>query len=367
MPETTDTATDSAASDAAERTAFLAELSSSRESAPPQPAAKKKAAPSKASSDEVEAAEEPSEEKGVGTSDEEAPATEADAEPEPDAEADPEAEEEATEETPADADPDQKRRLEAVQRAERRSKEQLVKREQAMHAEVDARVRKLEQEWAPRIQKAERFEAMQANARTNLISVLRELGLTDDDMEWVSKEAFVHSRAAGVKPEHRAEAARASRERDLEAKLAATDKRFTELESKLQRQVEESRAEAEGKQYLASIEKAATSRVKQALAKAPVRARNRLAQVAIELMDRDGARPEPAAVLAEYEKELEELGIAPAATTAKPKVATAPGKVKVDVGEKKNGVAAKASGPKTEEEEREEFLAEMKRMREPAA
>lgn len=341
-------ATDGAATDASERASFLADLAKSVDDAPTE------AKPAEVETTPTEA---------------EAGADEADSDDSPAADAEPVSEPDAV----AARDPGTAKRLEAVQKAERRAKEQLAKERTAAHADIDARVAKLDAEWGPRIRSAEAFESLRPRVRYNTVAVLRELGLTDDDFESAAQQLYAHSKAAGIKPEHRAAAERASREREHSDELAATQKRLKDLEGSIAQRDEQAKQSAAAERYLSSIEKAvvaATPLAKHFLVKTPDKTRGQLAEIALALLDETGAQPSPGDVVARYETvrraELEELGVdvgsilkaapvKPGAVEVKPKVA---GKLAVVV-----KPVAKPAAPKTDAEDRAEFLEELRKSR----
>lgn len=363
MSEPTDTETTATGetNDASDRAAFLAEMRGEGEGkAKPAKAPKsKEIVEGEPDADQVD-----DEETAAGTEDDEDVADKDDQEEDA-------AEVEETEDAAPDADKD--KRLAAVQKAERRSKEQLARERQAMHHEMDARVAKLEADWKPRIEAAQRFEQLRGRVKYNTVAVLRELGLTPADFERVAQEVYAHSEAAGVKPEHKAHAERAARERELSDDLAATKKRQDKLEAELaERDQREANARA-AERHFTALTKAVSDQTplaKHFLAKTPEKTRSKFAQITLDMLD-EGVDPTPAAVLKRFEKqqraELEEIGVDPTAFIKNGRPAN--GKPVIDAKKKPvNGAAAKKPAelekPLTDEEEREVILRELRERRE---
>lgn len=366
MGDATDTGNQSfEAADAADRDAFLSDMRGSD----PAPDDEKPTPPADADADEDDAES--------ADADADADAGDSDAEDAEDDEG--EDSDEETEDAEPDADKD--RRLAAVQKAERRSRERIAQETSAAHAQLDTRLAQIEKEWKPRIEAAERFEQLRGRVKYDLVGVLTELGMTEDDFEAGGQTLYAHSKAAGVKPEHKAAAQRAARERALADELAATKKRQDDLEKSLRDRDQAEIDARAARQYLASIETAAADKLKTGdaraplaehfLAKSPEKTRARLAQIAETLWDETGARPEPAAVLKRFEKQqradLEEYGIDPtaflkSAPSKKPIVETKKGSAAAP---KNTNDSAKPGGkaePTTDEDERAAILRELAEM-----
>ncbi len=287
----------------------------------------------------------------------------ADEESEDDSDEDETDEDEDSEEKPADAektDPDLSKRLAQVKKAERRSRESLAKDTADRNAAIDRRVADIEREWAPRIEKAERFEKMSARAHRDGAAILRELGLSEEaDIESTIRDLFAMTKAGAEKPGYREHAQKLAKDRERDDKIKAMEDRE---EARVKRETEREQQAAADRHletYFEGVTKAAndekTPHAAHRLAKTPVKARAALENLAAGMAQKIGALPDAKAVLAAFEKqcraELEELGIDPA-TVVKAK---APAKVaaKVDTKaapKKKDGTAM------TLKEQREETL-----------
>jgi hypothetical protein len=211
--------------------------------------------------------------------------------------------EEAAEEAPEPAaaptaqdeetDPQLAKRLEAIQRQERRAKEGLTREK----AEFERQL----QEWAPRIQAAEQFETLRSRARYDVVGVLSALGLTVDDFEPAAKSLFAHSPKAKENPALRETAERTMREREAFDRLSALENQNQQLLQRLEQQ----NIQRQTEEYLSSVTKAASDEtpiVRTMLANDPYEAKDQLRQVALAILEETGETPDPADVVKELEK-----------------------------------------------------------------
>lgn len=191
---------------AAGREAFLAAVEKAPERAAEKPAP-------------AEVAEEPAEE------DAEAP------------EVEPETEEEDTEPEPQAAkDPDRDKRIEAVQKAEKRSLEKVAAERRKFDEERQSFIserQKFEKEWGPRMEAAQRFDEMKERAQWDLAGVAEMLGISAEDYEHHAKQLFRLSPRGKADPKNRDAYERDNREREHRQKLTAAEKRIQDMESKL--------------------------------------------------------------------------------------------------------------------------------------
>jgi hypothetical protein len=327
-------ATPSAPSGAGLRAQIIAEMS---DSGPPAVDVAPKAEPA-AQLDESK----------VEEADDAAPVETADSDEDTDA-AEPDAEDDE-DEAPADAET--AKRLDVVRRAEKRMRAQM----EAKEAELSAR----EQKYADKLARLDKIERLAARAKYDPAAVLREFGLTDEDMEGAGQAIYSESPAAKADPRRKEAAAKLLRERENADKLTAIEKRAAELEQKIERQQTEAKMRAEMQRYSDQISQTATT-------KHPLVAK---------LLDTDqddtvaglgasyerlkakanGKQPQPSAVVAEYEKTIRAkfkrigidpealLGSKPAANGEKP-VKAANGKAVVE--------------PKAGKPSRDELIAEL--------
>lgn len=309
------------------------------------------------------------------------PTTDPDAEPTvpegtpaPDPDADPDDEdtdqedvEEAAAPTPGvvKPDPEQEKRLAAVQKAEKRAKEAVARDREAF--EVERR------SWAPKLEafEAERaqFETLRGRAKYDPVAVLLHLGLTVDDLEPAAKSIYAHSKAAAADPKLKDAAQRAMREREHADVLTQTRRELAEVKQQMQERDQREVTQRNVTVYLEHVVKAAgdeTPLVQRMLTKNVVATRQRLHQVAVSLADQTGEAPDPIDVVRALERarrdELDELGIdIDSAIKAPPK------KTNPVAGEKK--AAAKTLGndlgtpisPRSAQANRTEVLADVRR------
>lgn len=253
----------------------------------------------------------------------------------------------AADETPAEdepavaakPDPERDRRLAAIQKAQKRAREESIARDR----DYEARVKQFEAEWSPKVAAYQEFESLKARIKYDAPSVLKALGLTEDDFERHAHQVYLNSKKAAEDPKNRASAEQLAWQREQQARLDAIEKENRELKASLQQREAAAAAKVYADQYMSKVEKAVsdeTPLVKTMFAKAPEKARQRLGQLAYDLAAETDEEPTPADVVREFEKirraELEELGIE--VPKAAPKAKAAPTEEKA--------LAAKAETPK---------------------
>lgn len=250
----------------------------------------------------------------------------------PDAEAAPEAETptEAAPDVPevaAKPDPETARRVGSIQQAEQRHREKVAK----ANAELDAKAKGIEREWAPRVKAAEDFEALKVKARkggVHLVDAIRALGVEVDGFEAAAQVLYAHSPAGAADPARKAQADKLMREREQASDLTSVQRELAELKQQLASKDEQQTFEQQRTTYLDHTVKAIgdDAPIAKALAtKNPNKLRAALWATTVELTQaNDGDVPDFPEVVAAYEAarraEFEELGIAPptATTTTKP-------------------------------------------------
>jgi hypothetical protein len=208
------------------------------------------------------------------------------------------------------ADPGLAKRLEAVQKAERRAKESLAKE----RAELDEQRKSL----SPRLEAAERFENLAKRAKYDPAGVLMALGLTDEDLGTAARHVFAASKDGAADPRHKEAAQKALREREYEDKLTQTQHKLEQLEASIQQQKQTEHLQRQVNSYLDSVTKAAsdeTPLVRTMLEKNPERTRNLISTLTQQLIEETGEVPDPLDVAKTLEKsrrqELIELGLDP--------------------------------------------------------
>lgn len=268
-------------------------------------------------------------------------------------------------------DPETAKRLSVIQKAEKRSREQLTKEREDAKAEILKMRRQLEEEWQPRLKQAENFEQLKKRARIDPAGVLASLGLTDDDMEPAARQVYSRSKAAAADPKNRDAADRAMREREQGDSLAAMQKRIDELENGIRSRDQKAIAQREAERYIDSVSKAIGDNaplVRAVMAKNPDKARYEFGRIALSLAERDGGEvPDPEDVIAEYERsrrtELEELGIDPATVikAKKPEEPKKPPAKTLGSDATRSMTQTKANAAATYKEKKRELLRAMER------
>lgn len=299
---------------AADHATLLAELEAFERGSAPAPAA-----------DEPQAAapEGDAPADGAKPADADAPAADDGDKPadEPEADEDEDSEPDAAADSDEETDPKLAKNVEALNRREKRMMERVDARER----EVRAIEQRLEKEWAPRVEAAERFESLKGRARYDAASVLEALGVNlQDDGELIARQVYSRSKAALAKPETREAAERALRERESASELATVRKELAEMRAEREAERTARDNEQRAAAYIAKVEKAAgddAPLLTAYLANDPDEARGELAKLAKELYDDTGELPEHADVAAEWEKRerarLKKRGVTAPAKAAK--------------------------------------------------
>lgn len=224
-------------------------------------------------------------------------------------------------------DPETDKRLSLVQKAEKRSRDAIAEAKREASQAIATERQRLD----PLLEKTKAYESAVANARTNPVALLRALGVTDDEMEYVARQAYAESTAAQKKPENREAAARQRAEREHASELATLRKTVEELQGGLTKREQEAAAARDGERYIAGVTKAVVDAdapiVARMLEKTPQKAQNLLMQTALMMLNRDGEVPDHAEVIAELERneraELADRGVdVDAIVKAKPAAAT---------------------------------------------
>lgn len=220
--------------------------------------------------------------------------------------------------SPADPAPDAdtSKRLQVIKQAEERSRKALAQEKADAIAEIQQARQDLERmqtEWKPKL---ESFERLKARAKYEPAAVLSELGLTDEDFEFASKDAFLRSKAAAADPKSKAELARATKEREHGDEIAVLKRELAETRKLITERDQRGQHERAVNEYLDSAVKAAsdeTPLLRTLVEKNPTRARAELEKVAFELAEQHGAPVTAAEVALAFEErrraDLEQYGV----------------------------------------------------------
>ncbi len=333
---------------ASQRAATLAALEAGEHLSDEKPAEEKPATSEDEEEDETEDVEDESDD------DEESDDSESD-EDEDDSEDDDEGKVEAK-------DPDLAKRLTAVRKAERRSKELIAKERATFERERDQFI----SEWKPKIEAAEKFEALKAGVRYKAVDVLRELGLPEDDFEDVARELYAFSKKGAEDPKNKEAAIRSRRERELVDEVRELKKWRDDKEASEKRREAESKVERETQAWITKVTKRIDDDqplLKRLAATSESDVARFIAAAATSLIDELGMAPSPKRTIARaeklYRKELRRLGVDPDAVVKAPTSLSKADKaaVKKAVPTKKVEADAKAeTAPKTLREQRAETL-----------
>lgn len=308
-----------------ENAALVAEIEAELGVKPAKPAKKPVEKPADPADDEDDTTEdEPDDESAADADDEDAAADE----DEPDDEEDDEDsdEEDPDDDVDAEKDPALKKRLDAARRTEQRQRQRLEQDRASFDRERTA----WQSETKQHREAVARINAMAARAKIDPAGLLEALGV--DDMEYAGQQAYARGKAASGKPEYRAAAERAIRERELADQAAANAKRIADLEAKLEAKDTQTAAERELDTYFDKAFRKATDATPitaRLIAKRPATARAELAITASRLAEKLGRLPKATELLAAHEKRevraLRQRGITPP-TPGAGKPALAPGK-----------------------------------------
>ena len=226
-------------------------------------------------------------------------------------------------------DPDTDKRLSAVQKAEKRSREQLAKERAEAKAEMQLEFDRQRAALAPHMESLKAFQSAKEKAEVDPVGLLTSLGISVEKFDYIAQQIYNNSKAAEADPKRREFAAQAREKREYEARMEAMQKRIDAMENE-RKQAAESQENARLEETaFKSLSEAATDDTpltKKLLAKNPAKARAALLKTARDLFKQTGEPPDAEDVLNAYEKiraeELAELDV-DVTSIAKPKAAPA--------------------------------------------
>lgn len=282
---------------------------------------------------------------------------------------------EPAEEPAAEAgkDPDLDKRLAIVAKQEKRARDQLEKQRLAIEQERAAVRRErdaIDRELQSARAEIQAFNEIKARAKYDPAGVLRSLGLSEDDLGPASRQLWAHTKENLADPKNREAAARLMQEREREDRIAKLERELAESRKAAEQEKAQAATAREIESYLDGITKAIKEEhalARRLVEKAPELARQRFAQIAYELGERDNELPDADDVIAEYEKrrraELEIDGIEWAAKPkAKPKSEPAPTTLGNDVGTRTAPAGSNGASKKSLAEKKAELEAELRAM-----
>jgi hypothetical protein len=203
--------------------------------------------------------------------------------------------------------------LEKLRKQEARQKEQA----RAERAELEKERKALEDHKREIETERKRNEDIARRVKSDPWSVLKALGLSDEDAEYAARHIYAQTAAAKADPKNRAAI-------EAEMRTRAESDRISQLEAKLEattaeiaRRDQAAAAERATNAYLDSAAKAVTDEhplLKSKLTKNPTKTRIALVELAVEMAnDNDGDAPSAHELVAEWEKrrrdDLEEMGV----------------------------------------------------------
>jgi hypothetical protein len=251
--------------------------------------------------------------------DSEAEAVEAKADETEDEQTQTESDDEDADDDEESSDPEVAKRLRIVRRNEQRASERLSARE----AELDRREKSISQD----VEALREFQSLKSRARYDRVGVLKALGVTDDMFEDVAREFYANSASGSKDPKHKSAVEESARNRALQDRLDAMEKRLASKDEEEKRAQAEAAQERQVRAYTENIAKAATVKIAplvvKRLEKAPDKTKKALLRVAGELFAERGDAPTPFLVLKTYEAELRDLGLDPGVVAQPKKTATA--------------------------------------------
>jgi hypothetical protein len=208
-------------------------------------------------------------------------------------------------------DPETSKRVAQVQRTDKRLREQREKQfaeREKRFADRESHFQHVIEQWKPRVEAAERYESLKANARFNLIPILKDLGFTEDDWEPAGRELYAHSKKGAEDPKNAEAVARTKRERERDDRLAKLEKRESDREASDKKAKEDAAAAASFNEYIDTVVSVASKSeklvlAKQYVAKNPTRARADMQRIANSLYNESGTIPDKKDVAKALEKE----------------------------------------------------------------
>ena len=247
--------------------------------------------------------------------------TQADAQTETEAETPTETAPDVSRVAPTDVDADTSKRIAKIQEAERHKASSIA----AKQAELDKRAKAIEGEWAPRVKRAEDFEALvakAAKARSNpahLAELLTHLGYTEDHFDAAGQALYALSKAGQADPARKAQAEKLMRDRESMSELEQLRAEVRELRDGITEDKQQQTFAQQQATFLDHTLKAIGDDApiaKALVTKNPTKLRAALWATTVELTEaNDGDVPDFPEIVAAYEAsrraELEELGLAP--------------------------------------------------------
>lgn len=219
------------------------------------------------------------------------------------------------------------RALEAIEKRDKRAREQLDKDRAAFKAEMEqsrAEIARIKAEASGKTPSLEELKKLPAAKRA--IEAMKLAGLDPDDeeaMEVIARDTYARSKSGKADPKNRVYADQLAERNGLEAQLAELRRMVEETRSSLTERDQRAQLEQFQGRYLDEAVKAIPAEptfIGQAVKANPERARQHLLSIGQELERELGETPTHAEVIAEYEKrsrqDLRDRGLNDAQITA---------------------------------------------------
>lgn len=278
------------------------------------------------------------------------------------------ADEEVEAEKPVEeaVDPETSKRLAAVQKQEKRFREQMASEK----AKFDAQVKAFEKERDEMRATLDEFKSSAARVKYDPASVLTKLGMTEEDFETAARHLFARSKAGQADPKWKQASEVAMKEKEQTEKFSALESRLEKLQAQIAEKEHASKLDSAKGELFSLATKAASDEAplfKALSAKSPAKAREALWATATQLFEETGEPPDPSDVIAAWEKQrradLDEWGIEAPTVAAKnnnESTTTKPSRTLSAAG----GVTApKQAVQKSPKDERDEILRELNKLK----
>jgi len=211
-----------------------------------------------------------------------------------------------------DPDADLNKRLEAIQAEEKRAKQSIA----AEFEKLEAERGQLQGSRADIEKRLERFESLSSRVYDDPSGVLSALGLEEGDFEAAARHLYAMSPKGKEDPRLRGTAAETLRSRNTAQELRAVRDELKELRQERVNERDAATNATHAREFLASATAAIGDKTPLAAvmqSKNPAKLTDRLATLTQAVYSETGEVPEPAALVAEFEKryraELEDAGI----------------------------------------------------------
>lgn len=201
------------------------------------------------------------------------------------------------------SDPDLHRRLDTIQKQQKRANEQTELKRLDLLRELDSQKEAFRAEWEPQIKEAQKLKELHARAKDDPGVLADEYGWTPDEQAQHAQLLWTDAHAKKGDAKYKAAADNMRRDRETRSKTTAAEKRMAELEKKLDAQDAERRVDAVAGKAQAAV----TDKHPVLKSYAPEYLAQQLRWATQTIRQQTGKDPDPAAVadvLEQNEKKL---------------------------------------------------------------